>query len=139
MNVLFKLFNFTKIFSYTEFWEHLFYITLPMTGLAFVKRALLCSSICFHICSIVGSQKVPQKLKGVSPSSSLLVTCVYFKVHTSHSNFQICWGMKILLRSVNTDQTWILIISTNSNITVTNQFHLCNGSFSWTFQLQVKT
>ena len=86
-----------------------------------------------------GPQKGLQKLKGLWISSFLLVTSVYFKVHTSHSNFQICWSMKILLWSVNIDQNWILITSTNSKIVVTNQFHLCNGSFSWAIQLQLIT
>ena len=88
---------------------------------------------------LVGSQKGPQKLKRLWTSSFWLVTCVYFKVHTSHSHFQICWGMNILLWSVNTDQDSILITWTNSKIVVTNQFHLCNGSSSWKFQLQVIT
>ena len=135
--MLFELFNFTKIFSYMKCWEHLFYITLPMTGFPFVKRPLLCWSICFHICSKVGLQKGPQK--GLSTSSFWLVTCVHFKVHTSHSNFRICWGMKFSLWSVNTVQNWILITSTDSKVVVTNQFHLCNWSFLWKFQLQVIT
>ena len=45
----------------------------------------------------------------------------------------VCWGIKILLWPVNTDQNLILITSTNYKIVVTNQFHLCNGIFSWKF------
>ena len=110
-----------------------------MTDFSVLKRPLLCYSIYFHIGLKVGSQKGPQKLKGLWTLSFWLVICVYFKVHTSHSTFQIFWSMKILLWSVNTDQDWILITSANSQIVVTNQFLLCNGSFSWKIPIQVIT
>ena len=64
----------------------------------------------------------------------------YFKINASHSNFQICWGIKILQWSVNTDQNGILITSTNLKILLTNQFYLCiNENFPWNFQVQVVT
>ena len=120
-----------------KFWEHFFYITLPMA--VYPSRDLFYAKVSTSRSAWKWvHRKVLRNWKDCELHHFVGDFCI-FKVHTSNSNFQICWSMKILLWSVNTNQDWILITSKNSEIVVTNQFHLCSGSFPWNIQLQVIT
>ena len=76
-NELFELFNFTKIFSYMEFREQLFYITLPITGFLFAKRHLLCIIILIaDLCVFLSTHKSYQ-YSNLQRYGNFTVVCKY--------------------------------------------------------------
>ena len=126
----FTIWNFENIFLYSTAndWSSL------LEGTSFMVKYLVPQML------ESGFTKGPPKTEKIADFIIWLLICMYFKINTSRSNFQIYWGIKILLWSVNTDWNWILITSTNLKILVTNQIRLCmNRNFPWNFQFQVIT